>query len=289
VDNARDEFIELHNITGTTVNVGGWVLKDAVSFTFPAGTTLVPGSYVLLVTFSPSDTAALEAFRTAYGISASVPIHGPYTSKLSNSSGKIELAYPAAPVNGEIPLVLVDRVAYTDTAPWPAAPDGNGPSLQRLSRTAFGNDPVNWSSAIATPGRINPNQPPITDGDSDGDGMPDAWETANGFDPNSGTDSVQDSDGDGKSNAQEYLAGTNPRDSKSVFTSEVSRIAGGYSIRFTAMPNKSYTVQRRDSLVGGAWQKVADVLAEPAQRVVEVTDSANAEQRFYRVVTPLQP
>lgn len=46
--------------------------------------------------------------------------------------------------------------------------------------------------------------------DSDGDGMPDAWEIANGLDPDNPADASRDTDGDGVTNLQEYLAGTSP-------------------------------------------------------------------------------
>ena len=48
--------------------------------------------------------------------------------------------------------------------------------------------------------------------DSDGDGMPDEWETAHGLDPNSGADGAMDTDGDGYTNVEEYLNGTDPQE-----------------------------------------------------------------------------
>lgn len=46
--------------------------------------------------------------------------------------------------------------------------------------------------------------------DTDGDGIPDAWEIAHGLNPNDPSDADQDLDGDGASNLAEYLAGTDP-------------------------------------------------------------------------------
>jgi hypothetical protein len=46
--------------------------------------------------------------------------------------------------------------------------------------------------------------------DSDGDGLPNAWEIQFGLNPNDQADAFQDPDGDGLTNLQEYLLGTSP-------------------------------------------------------------------------------
>ena len=46
--------------------------------------------------------------------------------------------------------------------------------------------------------------------DTDGDGMPDAWEIRYGLNPNSAADATTDTDNDGLTNVQEYNLGTDP-------------------------------------------------------------------------------
>lgn len=52
---------------------------------------------------------------------------------------------------------------------------------------------------------------PSCPGDSDCDGMPDAWEIAHGLNPHWAGDALLDLDGDGLTNLQEFLLGTDPR------------------------------------------------------------------------------
>jgi hypothetical protein len=56
-------------------------------------------------------------------------------------------------------------------------------------------------------GTLAPGTPPL---DTDGDGMPDAWETANGLDPQDPADGSADADGDGYTNLEAYLASLVP-------------------------------------------------------------------------------
>ncbi len=167
-DNGRDEFIELRNIAATNVALfdparpaNRWRLRDAVDFTFPTNTLLASGEAVLVVGFDPLTNApALAAFLDAYGSVSNARMFGPFTGQLDNSSDSVELVKPDAPVDvpgpdfGFVPSVLVDKAHYRDAAPWPAAADGTGASLQRRFNTAYGNDPTNWLAAAPSPGAV---------------------------------------------------------------------------------------------------------------------------------------
>ncbi len=128
--------------------------------------------------------------------------------------------------------------------------------------------------------------------DTDGDGMPDAWELAHGLDPSDPADAGTDPDHDGLTNLQEYIAGTDPHDPLSVLIVRLLDAGnGGALIRFSAMPNISYTLQYRTNLVQGQWNKLTNVAAQPGTNAVEILDPAAAAsgRRYYRIATPQQP
>jgi hypothetical protein len=79
--------------------------------------------------------------------------------------------------------------------------------------------------------------------DSDGDGLPDAWEIAMGLNPNDPNDAGRDSDGDGLSNEEEYRAGTYAFDPNDGFRlSLVGADAGQSQLEFLVIPGRTYTV-----------------------------------------------
>src|SRR5262249_132821 len=63
---------------------------------------------------------------------------------------------------------VVDEVKYSDHDPWPMAPDGHSPSLERICPFASGSDPSNWGGSVipavekpaGSPGRTNHNFSP---------------------------------------------------------------------------------------------------------------------------------
>jgi len=64
---------------------------------------------------------------------------------------------------------------------------------------------------------------------------------------------------------------------------------GQVDLAFTAVSNKTYLIQFRDSLTSGAWQTLIDVPADSFTRQYTISDSFGASQRsrFYRLqLTP---
>jgi hypothetical protein len=59
---------------------------------------------------------------------------------------------------------------------------------------------------------------------------------------------------------------------------------------FKTTPFVSYTIQYRDTLVGGIWQKLRDVSATATAQMMNITDPSigNVPKRYYRIVTPQQ-
>jgi hypothetical protein len=85
--------------------------------------------------------------------------------------------------------------------------------------------------------------------DSDGDGMPDDWETANGLDPQF-DDAGLDLDCDGKTNLEEYLAGTDPQDAGSFFClTSVIPNGEGLTVTFPSITGRSYVPETSRDLV----------------------------------------
>ena len=193
-----------------------WRLTGGIEFEFPAGASLAPGGYALVVGFDPdTNTTARAAFVAEYKPPTGTPLFGPFAGRLANEGETVALYQPDPPQEpphpdaGFVPYILVENVPYTATLPWPAGADGTGLSLQRRQPTHYGNEPLNWRAARASAGRAIP----ASDADSDGDGLPDEWEIAYGLDPDlaTGDDGPDgDPDIDGLGNLHEHQFGTAP-------------------------------------------------------------------------------
>ena len=253
---ATNEFVELFNGDSLPANLTRWVLTDDPSVSGATNRVLPPLGFI--------GGGGFLRFRVD-GSDATVP--GTRLSFRLDALGEtLRLIAPGGAVADS-----VDYVAQDDGVSEGRFPDG-GTNVVRFPGSA-------------TPGAANRTGPL----DTDGDGIPDDWERANGLRPDLAADALLDTDGDGLSNRDEYRAGTDPRDASSRFLGRIGRGAGdGLELRFTAGADRSYSVLVADSLVG-TWIRISDIPAGVA-RDITVSLSPNATAtRLYRITTPALP
>lgn len=132
----KTEFVELWNTGAQSVDLSGWSLANAITFTFPFGTQLDAGKFLVIA-------ADPDALLAAYAVSAL----GPYDGKLSNEGERLELRDNSGTHR--------DEVGYQVKFPWPIASGGGGKSMS-LINPALDNDlGGSWRAADPTPGATN--------------------------------------------------------------------------------------------------------------------------------------
>jgi len=124
-----------NNSISNAFDISLWRL-DGVGFTFPNGTIIEPGAYLLLV----KDQAA---FLTAYGNVA--PIFAEFDGKLKNQGETLTLVKPGATSAQD---QIIDQVTYENALPWPSVADGGGASLQLIDPAQDNNRVANWAAVL---------------------------------------------------------------------------------------------------------------------------------------------
>lgn len=176
------EFVEIHNPTGASVNLTDWRIRGDVDFDF-VPSSLGSGESLIVVSFDPSISSSVSAFRAHYGITGGNFV-GPWSGgSLSNGYGRVALQSPDVPSPDAptvIPHVVVDELLYDDVTASPDT-DGGGDSLTRIANARNGNDPVEWFGDQPTPGSVavQADPPTIVSFIRDGGSQvrPDLWTT----------------------------------------------------------------------------------------------------------------
>jgi hypothetical protein len=137
------DWIEVYNPMPYTLDISGWVYKDeddTHAFTFPEGTSIESEGYLVLCTNGAAFSALFPEVDNYIGDAG---------FGLSGSGELIRIYNPSG--------TLIDQVTYSDTAPWPTEPDGNGPTLELMKPSLDNSLPESWmaSPLHGTPGAEN--------------------------------------------------------------------------------------------------------------------------------------
>jgi hypothetical protein len=141
-EDERDlEFVELFNSQPVPEDLSGFSLTGTIRYTFPKGTVLPAGGF-LVVAKSPGDVAA------AYGIAN---VMGAYSRSLKTESGVVQLRNRSG--------AILLEAEYEAESPWPAAAAGAGHSLV-LAWPSYGEGNVEaWAASTlkgGSPGGVDP-------------------------------------------------------------------------------------------------------------------------------------
>ncbi len=167
--NQHEEYIELHNITGTLVTLyrydksTPWKFTDGIDYIFSSGPPVtIPAYGYAMVVRDISD------FTARYGsMPPGVQVLIGYSGKLDNGGERLQIGMPGdIDEFGTRYYIRIDRVTYSDgvhpeNCPggvdlWPREADGLGKSLSRKVSSDYGNDVANWEAATPSPGFVNP-------------------------------------------------------------------------------------------------------------------------------------
>ena len=141
-----DDFVEIYNNSGATVDLSGWQLTNAISYVFPSGTALAAGGYLVVAT----DPATIQS---TWGVAAL----GPYSGNLSSDGETLTLQNASG--------TKVCEVDYTPRFPYPVAANGQGASMELINPNLDPSLGSSWRSSIypalvsvvdvASPGKQN--------------------------------------------------------------------------------------------------------------------------------------
>ncbi|MCD6331804.1 MAG: lamin tail domain-containing protein [Bacteroidales bacterium] len=133
------EFVELYNPSVATIDIGNYSVTGSVSFTFPAGTELLPLSYIIIA----KDAIIFQ--------NQGFPVYQwDSGGSLPDAGGTVEITTGTG--------IILDQVNYQAGGYWPSWPAGGGPSLELINPERDNGSGTSWRSSHyinGTPGHPN--------------------------------------------------------------------------------------------------------------------------------------
>jgi hypothetical protein len=122
---------------------------------------------------------------------------------------------------------------------------------------------------------------PVASADSDGDGLPDDYETAVGLNSQPPVTPTTDTDGDGVPDLKEFTAGTHPVNAASVLRISTVATPDGTLATFPSVVGRTYRVEVADAVVG-PWSAIGGDTVGNGLTLRFIDPAHIGANRFYR-------
>ncbi len=122
----RKEFVELYNRGGAAVDLTGWSLSDGLNFSFPAGTMIAAGAYLIVARDPSLYTGPASIYQLPAG-----QVFGPTTPEALAALGGLRNSGERLTLSDEMGRT-VDTVRFREGGEWPRWADGHGSSLELI-------------------------------------------------------------------------------------------------------------------------------------------------------------
>lgn len=126
-----EQWVELYNRGAAAVSLGGWKFTDGIDYTFPAGTSIPAGGYLVI----SNNAAGLQAKWPA----VASKILGNFDGTIARGGELLRLCDAAGNPASE--------VTFGNDAPWPEAAKGGGSSLELRDPRADITRPQAWAAS----------------------------------------------------------------------------------------------------------------------------------------------
>jgi hypothetical protein len=137
----NDEYLELYNTTGAPIDLENWCFSAGItlvtSYTdtacFEVGTTIAANGYLLVSPDIAQTSTTYSQTAVASYVGTSLANGGETVTLIDNTDAEI------------------DTVSYDDANPWPASPDGDGPSLELKDPNTDNSVAASWGASVGAP------------------------------------------------------------------------------------------------------------------------------------------